>query len=455
MDPVFLSRVQFGVSISFHYLFPPMSIGLGLILVIMEAIYLKTRKALYAKMTRFWVKVFALTFAIGVATGVIQVFAFGTNWGRFSHFVGDVFGSALGAEGIFAFFLEAGFLSILLFGWHRVSAGWHFFSTLMVCLGAHFSAFWILIANSWMQTPAGFELVTQGDQVHAVVTDLWAMMFNPSSLDRIWHTVQGCWLVGAFMVISISAFYLLKRRHLDFARASMKIGLWVGCITIVLQLISADSTARGVAVNQPAKLAAMEGVFKTEASTPLWGIGFVDLKNQEVKGIGVPGMLSFLVHHNMDTPVIGLDQFAREDWPNVPLVFQCYHLMIAMWALMFLALLLALMWNRRKKLENAGWLLKTLVVAVVLPQIANLAGWFTAEFGRQPWVVQGILRTSHGASRAVSGGTVLWSVITFSLLYVLMGALFIYLLNDKIQHGPDEEEHIPFRDQFQQQKEVS
>jgi len=227
----------------------------------MEGAWLVTKNPIYHQMARFWTRVFALTFAIGVATGIVMEFEFGTNWATYSRYVGDVFGSALAAEGIFAFFLESGFLAVLLFGWDKVGRKLHFFSTCMVCLGAHFSSVWIVVANSWQQTPAGYHIVGQGIHARAEITDFWAMVFNPSSMERLSHVVGGAWLAGSSLVISVSAFYLLKRKHLDFARASLKVGIAVALTTSLLQLVSGDISAIGVARNQPAKLAAYEGLY--------------------------------------------------------------------------------------------------------------------------------------------------------------------------------------------------
>jgi len=225
MDAVFLSRIQFALTISFHYIFPPMTIGLGLFLVIAEALFLRTKNPLYEKIAKFWTRILALIFVMGVATGIVMEFQFGTNWAAYSRYVGDVFGSALAAEGIFAFFLESTFLAILVFGWDRVGAKVHFFSTVMVSLGSMLSAVWIIVANSWMQTPAGFHLVGEGAGRRAEITDFWALVFNPSSMERLSHVLSGAWQAGAWLVVSVSAFYLLSRRHREFASASMKIGL--------------------------------------------------------------------------------------------------------------------------------------------------------------------------------------------------------------------------------------
>ncbi|PIE20184.1 MAG: cytochrome ubiquinol oxidase subunit I, partial [Proteobacteria bacterium] len=328
MDALILSRVQFAATIAFHYIFPPLSIGLGLILVIMEGLYLKTRNPLYHRMTRFWVKVFGLVFAIGVASGIVMEFQFGTNWSRYSRFVGDIFGSALAAEGIFAFFLESGFLAILLFGWNKVSPRMHFISTVAVAFGAHLSALWILVANSWQQTPAGYHIVQTATGRRAELTDFWAAVFNPSTLDRLGHTIMGAWQAGAFLVISVSAYYLLRKKHVEFAKGSMKIALVVATVASLASLITGHGSAAGVAKNQPAKLAAFEGQWKSGPGE-LKLFGWVDEEAQKTYGIGIPGMTSYLVHGDFEKPLDGLDMFKPEDRPPVNLVFQTYHLMVA------------------------------------------------------------------------------------------------------------------------------
>ncbi len=439
MDVVMLSRIQFAMTSMFHYIYPPLSIGLGLYLVMIEGMYIKTKNPLYLQMTKFWVKIFALTFALGVATGLVQLFGFGTNWANYSRFVGDVFGSALGAEGIFAFFLEAGFVGIMLFGWKKVSAKIHYFSTICVCIGAHFSAIWIVVANSWMQTPAGFKIVGSGAKARAVVTDFWGMIFNPSSMDRLIHVVLGCWLAGFFLIISISAYYLIKQKYLDFAQKSMKVAVTFASIVLILQLISADSTARGVANNQPSKFASLEGVYQTKDYTPMNLIGWVDQKTHSVKGIKIPGLLSFLVYRHFQTPVTGLNTIPQNERPPVGIVFQTYHMMIYMWGLMVLGAFAALISFRKNRLENKKWLLRFLVISVGFPQVANMTGWMTAEIGRQPWVVWKILRTTHGVSPNIVAGQVLGSIIMLATIYCFLLAVFLFLLDSKIKQGPLEE----------------
>lgn len=446
MDVLSLSRLQFALTAAIHYLYPPLSIGLGVMLVIIEGLWLKTRRPVYHQMARFWTKVFALTFAIGVATGIVMEFEFGTNWATYSRYVGDVFGSALAAEGIFAFFLESGFLAVLLFGWDRVGSKFHFFATCMVCLGAHFSAIWIVVANSWMQTPAGFHIVGEGLKARAEITDFWALVFNPSSMDRLFHTLCGAWQAGSFLVVSVSAWYLLKRKYQDFARASLRVGLCVGLAASLLQLLSGHHSAAGVAKNQPVKLAAFEGLYETTSNAPLALFGWVDEKNETVRGqLAIPGLLSFLVHNDRQLPVTGLRDAAPhpEDRPPVNASFQLYHVMVAVGFAMILVAALGMLYFWHGSLFERRWLLWLLVLSVLGPQIANQAGWFAAEVGRQPWIVYGLLRTSQGLSEVVKANQVLAAIVLFSLVYLLLFAVFIYLLNDKIQHGPDDADLQP------------
>lgn len=438
MDVEILARLQFAVTIAFHYIYPPLSIGLGVLLVMMEGMYLKTRNEVYQQMTKFWVKIFALTFAVGVATGIVMEFEFGTNWATYSRYVGDIFGSALAAEGIFAFFLESGFLAVLVFGWNKVSPKIHFLSTIMVSLGSIMSAVWIVVANSWQQTPAGYHVVGEGLAARAEITDFWTMIFNPSSMDRLTHTLSGCWQAGAFFVLSVSAYYLIRKHHIELSQKAIKIALGLAVFASLFQLYTGHQSAVGVSKHQPAKLAAFEAHYDSSAVAPLYLFGWVNDEQQEVRfGVAIPKMLSYMISGDTNYPVTGLNAFKPEDRPPVNFVFQSYHLMVAIgFTLIAISLLGLILWWR-KKLFDAKWYLYVLIFSVLLPQIANQLGWISAEVGRQPWIVYDLLRTSDGLSKAVEAGQILFSLILFLLIYALLFVLFIYLLNEKITKGPD------------------
>jgi cytochrome bd ubiquinol oxidase subunit I len=440
MDTEILARIQFAFTIAFHYIYPPLSIGIGLIMVIMEGLYLKTKNKEYEILTRFWLKIFAITFGIGVATGIIMEFEFGTNWAVYSKYVGDIFGSALAAEGLFAFGLESTFLGILIFGWNRVSPKVHFISTIGVFFGSMFSAVWIVVANSWQQTPAGYHIVGEGLSARAEVTDFWAMIFNPSSVDRIIHTWQGSFLAGAFLVLSVHAYYIRKGRYVELSKRAFKIALIVATVVSFSQLLSGHSSADGVAKNQPAKLAAMEGHYETSAPADLYLFGWVDNKNQKVTGLGIPGGLSFLVHQDFEAPITGLNAFPEEDRPSqVNAVFQFYHIMISIGMFLIALTFYACFLWWKGKLFQTKWLMWIFSFSVILPQIANQVGWFAAEMGRQPWIVYGHLRTSEGFSQEVSANQIVFSLVLFAVVYTLLLLLFLYSLNKKIKHGPYDE----------------
>ena len=440
METEILARIQFALTIAFHYIYPPLSIGLGLLMVIFKGIYLRTGKVEYNTLARFWTRIFSLTFGIGVATGIVMEFEFGTNWATYSRYVGDIFGSALAAEGVFAFALESTCLGIVLFGWNKIKPVWHFLAILGVFLGSMCSAVWIVIANSWQQTPAGYVVAGEGMQAKAVITDFWAMVFNPSSVDRIWHVWQGAFLAGIFLVLSVHAWYLLKGRHVEISKKAFKVTLIVGTIFSLLQLASGHSSAEGVAKNQPEKLAAMEGHFHTEPAD-LYLFGWVDKKNEVTHGVKIPNGLTYMLHYDTETPVIGLDQYPMEDRPGqVNAVFQFYHIMVAIGMFLIALTVFAsfLLW--RGKLYDKRWLLRIFVWAVILPQIGNQVGWFAAEMGRQPWIVYKLLRTSDALSKAVTAHQILFAIILFTIVYTILFILFIYLLKKKIVHGIDEHE---------------
>jgi cytochrome d ubiquinol oxidase subunit I len=505
LDVVLLSRIQFALTIMFHYLFPPLTIGMGVVLVYLGGMSLWTGDAAYKEAQKFWTKVFGLNFAVGVASGIVMEFQFGTNWSTYSRFVGDVFGSALAAEGIFAFFLESGFLAVLVFGWNRVGPRMHFFSTCMVALGSIFSSVWIVVANSWQQTPAGSNIVPMTRQVlddeghplldatgnivvepwivdgvpimRAEITDFWSMVFNPSTVHRLTHVLLGCFIMGAFFVLSISAWYVLKNRHVEFAKRSFSGALILATISSIIIAITGHSQAQNVYRYQPAKLATFEGHFDSDGSADLTLFGIPDAENETVHArIAIPGGLSLLVHDDtgFSEPVIGLDQIRPEDRPPMWIPFIAWRVMIGS-GVFFIGLTVFscfLMW--KGTLFNYRWLMKVYVGSVLLAVAANQLGWIGAEVGRQPWIVhpsivrndagepvlddEGFiqyekvtaelpdgstyerfagLRTDDGVSKAVAAEQVAASIVLFLLIYLLLGAVWIFVLNQKIQHGPE------------------
>jgi cytochrome bd ubiquinol oxidase subunit I len=437
MDAELLARMQFAFTIMFHYIYAPLSIGLSLILAIMEGFYIKTHNPLLKQIARFWTRILAITFVFGVASGIVMEFEFGTNWASYSRFVGDVFGNPLVAEGIFSFFLESVFLGILVFGWERVSSKVHFFSTAMVCLGAHLSALWIIVANSWMHTPAGFRIVGTGLQRHAEITDFWAMVFNPSMVNRLTHVVFGAWLAGAFLIISVGAYYLLKKKFQECGLAFLKVGIPIAAVSLILQLLTGDTSARRIAKYFPAKLAAYEGIFKTEQGAPMSIFGIVNAKEERIEyQLAIPNLLSLLVYGDKDAEIQGLDTVPPTDWPNVSIVFQTYHLMIATWVLMAGAVGCTMWYWLQKRLSDARWLLRLLPFSVLLPQIGNQAGWVATEMGRYPWIVYNHLRVSEGLSKTVPPEQILFSLILFTCVYAFLFALYLLLFSRVIFQGP-------------------
>lgn len=441
LDALWLSRVQFALTIMFHYIFPPLTIGLGILMVIIEGLWLKTGRPIYEASAKFWTKIFALNFALGVATGIVMEFEFGTNWAVYSCFVGDVFGSALAAEGIFAFFLESGFLSILVFGWDKVSRPVHFFATLMVCLGSIFSSIWITVANSWQQTPAGYRLVTLANGMQrAEILDFWTMVFNPSTVPRLLHVWSGAFVLGAFFALSICAFYILKNKHTEFAQLNFKIALIYATIASLMGATTGHLQACEVAYHQPAKLAAIEAHYHTGAGgTDLYIFGIPDEKAETVRfGLKIPALLSLLVYFDPDKPVSGLDKFDRQDWPPVFVPFTTFHLMVGLGSFFLLITSLAFLFWWRGNLFQQKWLLWIFVFSAGAALATNELGWVTAEVGRQPWIVYGLLRTSEAVSLTVKASHVLASIIMFSFIYLLLFLVWIYVLHNKIMHGPDQ-----------------
>jgi cytochrome d ubiquinol oxidase subunit I len=444
MDAETLSRIQFALTASFHFIFPPLSMGLGLMLVIIGIIYVRTKDPKWRRLSFFWVKVYGLIFAVGVATGIVQEFEFGMNWADYSRFVGNVFGSLLAAEGVFAFFLEGGFLGLMLFGGNRLGPRLWLFSIFMVVFGAHFSALWILMANSWMQTPQGFTIVTDPAPTRAVMTDFWQVINTPSFIPRLMHVFMASWTVGAALMLSVSSWYILKKRHVELAKSNLKVALPLFILfASVNVVIFGANQAVEVTQNQPLKLASMEGLYQSESCARMFIVGWVDESTQTTTGISIPCLLSFLAYQNINATVAGIDSFAPAPTPPINLEFQVYHFMIVMGpALAAIGLLGGLMFAWRRRLYESRFVLWLLVITVFIGEATITAGWWTAEVGRQPWVVYNVLLTVNGVSPLLTAADVVFSLGLFLALYSLLLVLFLYLLNKKIQAGPEELEDV-------------
>jgi cytochrome d ubiquinol oxidase subunit I len=434
LDAVALARLQFGLTVGFHFIFPPLTIGLGWLLAWFLYRRWKTGDESWNRLADFWLGPFALTFTVGVATGIVMEFQFGTNWAVYSRFVGDIFGAPLAAEGVLAFFMESIFLGVLLWGGKRLTPGKRFFSSLMVAVGSTLSGFWIIAANSWQQTPAGYRL--SGGR--AELTDFFEAVFNASTIPRYLHTIDGAMLTGSLFVMGISAWYLLKGVHRGFSARSMKAALAVAAAASIVQLGLGHFHAVQVANTQPAKLAAFEGLWETQKNAPLLLFGVPDGEREVTDyAVTLPGLLSIGVAGTPDAEIKGLKAFAREDRPPILPVFMTFHLMVGL-GFFFIGFgaLGALLWWRGRLFDFKPYLWLA-VASIPLPFIANELGWVAAEMGRQPWVVQGVLRTSDAVSPNVPAGHVLASIIMFSAVYALLFALWIFLLRKKIARGPE------------------
>jgi cytochrome d ubiquinol oxidase subunit I len=441
VDVVELSRIQFALTISFHFIFPAVTIGLAGLIAIVETMRWRTRRDVYDRLSVFLTKLFAVTFVIGVVSGVVMEFQFGTNWSTFSGFVGDIFGAPLAAEGIFAFFLESAFVGIVLFGRNRVSSTVRWLAGVLVCLGTTISAFWILVANSWMQTPAGFKIVTDANGVSkAQMTDFWQATFNPSTLQRLFHTLAACWVVGAFFLMGISAWYVLRHRNSDVTAIALRLAVVVAFLGSGLMFVSGDLQTREVQANQPLKFAAMEGVFQTEKGVALEIIGLPPSQSgpAAIPPLAIPNGLSAMTNLDPNSEIKGLDQEPNTSlWPPVALTWMSFHLMVGLGVLMMLLMLFgAFLWWRRS-LDSNVWWLRFAVLAIPLPIIAVELGWMTAEVGRQPWIVQGQMMTSKGVSPGVSATDVGISLLAILLVYALLFFLWIYALTKEIGRGPE------------------
>ncbi len=437
MDALMLSRIQFAFTIGYHFIFVPISIGLSIMVVAAERRYYKSDIPADRAASKFWIRLFTTTFAIGVATGITMEFAFGTNWADYSRFVGNIFGAPLAAEGLFAFFMESTFLGILLFGRYRVSKRLYYVSTWLVMCGALLSALWILIANSWMQTPAGYKI--EGGK--AVLTDFWAAALNPSIAQRYTHTIAACIIAGAFIVAAIGAWYLLKGKHVHMARHTLRTGLIVGLIFAAAMPLIGHWSATEVAKYQPVKMAAFENVWETEDRAPLYLIGWTHTNSDGdsvATGISIPSGLSLMLGFNPDHVVTGLTTVPPADRPPEQMTFQAWHWMIALSGLFVVVMLIAVVMLALKRIEKARWVLWLLVICSPLPLVAIFLGWAAAEVGRQPWIVQGLLRTTDGVSPLVSSGQVWMTLGLFGLIYLLLFIGWARIFFGTIRKGPED-----------------
>jgi cytochrome d ubiquinol oxidase subunit I len=410
-----------------------MTLGTALIILISETLYLIKKDETYKKITDFLVKLLGLIFVIGAATGIVMEFSFGTNWSGYSRAVGDIFGPILAAEGVIAFFLESVFLGVLLFGRNKVSPKLYWLSALLVFIGGHLSAFWIVVANSWMQTPAGYTINEAGK---IILGNFGDAVFNPSTIVRYVHTILASWVTGAVMLAGIAGYYVRKGLHGETARTMLKIGIILFALTPLLQLGSGHAHAIKVIDMQPEKAAAMEGHFNTMKGAPIYALGYVDEQNQKTYGIYIPRGLSFLYNFDWNSEIKGLNDFPKENWPPVNFTFQVYHIMVGAGMLMIaLGLLGAYLLWRGKLYKNRLYLL-ILPFLIPLPHIAHETGWIAAEVGRQPWIIYKLMKTSDAASVIVSAGQITFSLIMFFLIYLLLAALFIKIFLKIVQKGP-------------------
>ena len=433
MDAVWLARLQFALTVGFHYLFPPLSIGLAWMIFGYQTRFLKTGEAVYRQLALFWTRLFAITFAVGVATGITMEFQFGTNWAAYSRFVGDIFGAPLAAEGVFAFFLESSFLGILLYGEKRVSRKVYWLSSLLVAVGATLSAFWIVVANSWQQTPAGYHLLNG----RAELTGFWAAVFNPSTLPRYLHVITGALVVGTFFIVGVSALMLLKKKHAAFAERSLKSALIPFFLAAMLVMGAGHMHAVQVAETQPAKLAAFEGLWETRTGAPLLLFGVPNAATETTDwAVGVPNFLSLMVGLSKETRVQGLKDFSKELRPPLLPTFFSFHLMVYLggWFALLGTFGLFLWW--RGKVARNRLFLTAAALTLPLPFIANELGWMAAEIGRQPWVVYNLMLTKDAVSAVVPAGQILASIVLFSLIYALLFGVWLYLLGRAIDQGP-------------------
>jgi cytochrome d ubiquinol oxidase subunit I len=449
MDTMLLHRIHFAFTIIYHYLFPQLTMGLALLIVVLKTIALRHQDERYNQAARFWGKIFAINFLLGVVTGIPMEFQFGTNWSQFARTTGGVIGQPLAMEGVFSFFLESAFLGLFLFGEKRLSPWKHWAAAFLVFVGSWISGFFIIVTNAWMQHPVAYQILPNG--VYEV-TSFWGLLTNPWALLQYAHNMSGAVVTGAFVMCSVGAFYVLENRFSEHGKVFLRVGVVAGVISCVMQIFpTGDLHGRYLAKHQPAAIAAMEGLFRTQKGAPIVLIGQPNEEQQSIDNpIAVNKVLSFLIYGTTEAEVKGLNELPRDQWPEpLPLLFYSYHIMAGLGTYFALLMLIAAFLLWRGKLFQSRWVLWSLLLSFPFPYIANTAGWMTAELGRQPWVVYGLIRTSEGYSKYVSAGNSLFTLLGFMGIYTVTSILFIVLVYRIIDKGPaigklpDESKSVP------------
>ncbi len=437
MSAEIIDRLHFAFTVTFHYLFPQLTMGLALLIVVLKTVALRTGSEDWDRAARFWGRIFGINFVMGVVTGIPMEFQFGTNWAHFSRLSGGVIGQPLAMEGVFSFFLESAFLGLFLYGGKRISPRLHWFSAFMVWLGSWISGFFIIVTDAWMQHPVAYTRLPDG---HFEVLSFWQLLLNPWALLQYMHNMTGAVVTAAFVMSAVGAFYLLEGRRGEYGRIFLKVGVISGVISsIAIIFPTGDLAGKYVARNQPAAIAAMEGLFKTEAGAPIVLVGQPNESTGQIDNlIAVNDVLSFLIYGTTKAEVQGLDRFPRDQWPDaLPLLYYAYHIMAGLgtWFVLLMIVSAFLLW--RGRLDRSRWVLWALLLSFPLPYIANTAGWMTAELGRQPWLIYGLMRTGEGFSSEVSAGNGLFTLLGFMGLYTLLGLLFTVLVYREIAQGPE------------------
>jgi len=438
-DALLMHRLQFAFTVTFHYLFPQLTMGLAPLIVLLKTMYLRTNNGIYNRAARFWARVFGISFLMGVVTGIPMEFQFGTNWSQFSRVTGGVIGQPLVMEGVFAFFLESAFLGLFLFGEHRLSRIAHWWTAVAVFWGSWLSGFFIIVTDAWMQHPVAYQRMADGT---FQVTSFWGLLFNPWALIQYAHNMCGALITGTFVMAAVGAFYLLEGKFQEEGRVFLRLSVIVGIIACIVQIFpTGDLHGRYMASRQPVTMAAMEGLFKTQAGAPMVLIGQPDVETERIDNPLVANdVLSFLIYGTTTAQVRGLNEFPRNDWPtNIPLLFYSYHIMAGLGTIFVAVMALSAFLLWRGTLFQTRWMLWVLLLCLPFPHIANTAGWLTAEVGRQPWIVYGLMRTAEGYSKYVNAGNGLFTLLGFMGLYTILAILFLFLVHHTISHGPVEE----------------